>query len=50
VLTLVGFVALFALGIYTRLGIAAVAAAMIVDWLYIGIPLWPARRANPPRR
>ena len=45
VIVLLGFTGLFPPGRDARLGIAAIAAATVIDWLYLVAPFWgPARR------
>jgi hypothetical protein len=39
VLVLLAFIAVFALALDVRIGIAAVIAATVIDWLFIVVPL-----------
>jgi hypothetical protein len=39
VVVLIAFAGLFAIALDARLGIVALVAATIVDWLYVGAPL-----------
>jgi hypothetical protein len=50
-MVLFGFAALFALALDVRLGIAALVAASIIDWLYIVAPFWrPRQKPSEPSR
>ena len=40
---LVAFCALFVVGLSVRLGLAAVIAATVIDWLYVAAPVLPGR-------
>jgi hypothetical protein len=46
VLVLLGVVALFALALDVRVGIAAVLAAGIIDWAYLGAPFLRSGRES----
>jgi len=48
VLVLLGVIALFALALDTRLGIAAVVAAGVIDWAYLGAPFIRTGRETDP--
>jgi hypothetical protein len=50
VVMLIAFAGLFATALDARLGIVALVAATIVDWLYIGAPLVRAERKSPVTR
>ena len=46
---LIAFWAMFMLGLDVRLGIAAIIAAAVIDWLFLAAPFLPARgRQRPP--
>ena len=45
---LVAFGALFIVGLSVRLGLAAIVAATVIDWLYLAAPALPGRGYDRP--
>jgi hypothetical protein len=45
-LVLLGVVALFALALDVRLGVAAIVAAGVIDWAYLGAPFISSGRQS----